>query len=141
MNIRSDINMMSNKELINARLAFLQDTITYYTTDVNRRAVEKDDYGFVNCSYKTTDGRKCAIGRHLLDNNISLEGKSVTSEIVQSLLPEEIKLLGIDFLWAIQRLHDENAFWNEFGLSKEGQLELNDIKFKFCDYFLSLSTN
>jgi hypothetical protein len=70
----------------------------------------------------------CAIGRHLVNYNINIEGMLVRNPKVQQYLPESILNLGVDFLQRIQSLHDLEDNWDEKGITKEGLKEVNEIK-------------
>ena len=51
-------------ELQQRQLEFLEDTIKYYSEDPSgRRSVENGQ-----CMYKSSDGRKCAVGRFISDH-------------------------------------------------------------------------
>ncbi len=107
------------------QLAFLEDTIKFYSEDVSRRAIT----GEGRCMYRTADGRKCAIGRHIPDDKYTkvIETSSV-GELVMICLPEEIQELGKSFLNSVQMLHDNDIYWNQKGLSIEGEGRIECIK-------------
>ena len=116
-----------------ARLAFLEDTIQYYSEDTSRRATQKGADGYVCCRYRTTDGRKCGIGRHIPDDKYieSMEGKAADAAIIMEALPVDIQNLGGLFLSAIQLLHDVDGHWDmwkEKGLTDAGKAAVDDIK-------------
>lgn len=103
------------------RLAFLQDTVQYYSEDLTRRAASSNSG---RCSYLTDDGRKCAIGRHIVENTYSPGFEiSPLSEIFK-VLPNNVKALGYDFLSQVQSLHDKAINWNltcNQGLTESGK--------------------
>lgn len=116
------------------RLEFLQDTINYYSEDTSRRAVVYIDE-FNECRYLTEDGRKCAIGRVInisYEDSEKLSNVTVANSNIVKLLPEHIKVLGIDFLSRIQRLHNCDTYWNEDGLSAIGKETVTDIIKEYC---------
>ena len=116
------------------RLEFLQNTINYYSEDVNRRAVVDND-DCIECRYLTEDGRKCAIGRFLditLEQSDKLSNTPVESNRILNLLPNEVRDLGSPFLTDIQFLHDNNFFWNEEGLSHLGKKYVDTIIKDYC---------
>lgn len=117
------------KTIEQKRLEFLEDTIAYYSEDVNRRAVNN-----MRCSYKTEDGKKCAIGRYISEKkyNSIIEGHGVGSSVVYKLLPKKILDLDIDFLDDIQDLHDQNYHWDKNGLTEKGI----DFKNKIIEKFI-----
>jgi hypothetical protein len=47
---------------------FIIDTLLPYKEDINNRAIEKTELGNT-CCYLTEDGRKCAIGKHMVDGS------------------------------------------------------------------------
>jgi len=114
-------------ELQQRQLDFLEDTIKYYSEDPSgRRSVENGQ-----CMYKSSDGRKCAIGRFISDHlyDCIIEGKSIDDIFVEEYIPEKLKELGFPFLSRIQTLHDWNSHWsNEEGLSVSGKLWVERTK-------------
>ena|SRR5437899_12894836 len=117
-------------ELQQKQLAFLEDTVKYYSEDTSRRATVRQ-----RCRYITDDGRKCAIGRHLPDNLCKdlqeiadTESGSVSNRNIFEKLPEDLKYLGVAFLEEMQGLHDRESEWGSQGLSKEGENTLMGIK-------------
>jgi hypothetical protein len=113
---------MENQELIKARTAFLDDTLDYYGTDTSRRATVYYTLG-ITCQYRTDDGRKCAIGRHIPDEYYyeELEGNSINNRIFK-VLPENIQKLGVKFLENVQKFHDNTAAWNKDGITGHGKI-------------------
>lgn len=140
---------MELAELKQKRKEFLEDTWKYYDEDVSRRAIElkiatvdpidptKDNKLKSICKYKTSDGKKCAIGRYIPDDKYdpSIEGKGIGQEGVSNILPKEIMDLGDEFLVKIQLLHDCDDNWNEYGLSGQGESQVADIE----DLFVNIS--
>lgn len=125
---------MELEELKQKRKEFLEDTCRYYSEDVSRRAIEMHPiYLEYRCRYKTSDGKKCAIGRHIPDEkyDTDIEGFGINKKLV-SLIPEKIIDLGTDFLSKIQLFHDCNDNWNENGLSGHGQVVFRQIEKEFC---------
>ena len=120
------------------RLNFLNEKLGYFIEDPSRRAYHTETE---SCRYwdKFT-GNKCLIGRELPEDKYdeSFEGKSITyieeQEVcIFDLLPVSIQELGLCFLAVCQRLHDENSYWNENGLSNKGKSKLKDIKDDYCN--------
>lgn len=122
------------KSLNQRRKEFLSGALKYYTKDVNRRCVTKN-----NCYYspesmcnKNSDG--CLIGRWLtpelkleLDSNKYTKGANVSTQIVFSRLPTVLQNLGQIFLARCQNLHDMPKFWTSTGLSEYGKHEVKNI--------------
>lgn len=119
---------MELQEVKQKRKEFLEDTWKYYAEDVSRRAIEGN-----KCKYKTEDGRKCAIGRHMTYDKYdpSIEGNGITLGGVAMLIPNDILNLGLDFLVRIQLLHDCNDNWNDHGLSDHGENVVGEIERDF----------
>lgn len=115
------------KTIKRRRLEFLEDTVEFYNEDVNRRATEGSIRGM--CSYKTPDGRKCAIGRHIPDKlyTENIEGNSI-DENIMNLLPIKIRKLSKGFLAAVQSLHDKDINWTKKGISNIGLKDVERIK-------------
>lgn len=122
----------------------LEDTVKYYSEDVNRRCKTEEDV----CAYSgktvgkadTTEG--CAIGRLLpsefcieLDARFKNTGiLSIIRSDVGEQLPKIIKD-NLDFFAELQTFHDCDVFWTEDGLSKAGEKRLFCIK---CDYITKI---
>lgn len=113
------------------KLALLEETVAYYTEDVNRRCVVNDK----QCAYagstldKDSDG--CAIGR-LLDNETKLYLDRCHSnrgvDQVWEHIPENVKVYGKELLIQLQQLHDYPAHWDDKGLTIEGKRQYDIIK-------------
>ena len=105
-------------ELQQKQLDFLEDTVKYYSEDISRRAVNN-----YSCRYRTNDGRKCAIGRFIPDDlyNEKIEEHSIGEIFKYEFIPDELKELGVNFLYDIQHLHDNDSNWERRGLSSEGE--------------------
>lgn len=120
------------KTLNEKRLEFLEDTVKYYSQDINRRAVSEDG----KCKYKTKDGKKCAIGRFLIEEKYDpcmdeSEFSYSANALIKNYpncLPENIVCLGGNFLSDVQMLHDHKPYWGEKGLSELGKLYIDSIK-------------
>lgn len=117
------------------RLGFLEDTVRYYSENVSRRALDKNG----QCKYKTEDGRKCAIGRYIINDEMCEALDCSTANTVHSIfkynsnfLPKNIIDLGSMFLSEIQKLHDVNFHWNLKGLTKSGKEKVKEIEKEFC---------
>ena len=114
-------------ELQQRQLDFLEDTVKYYSEDTSRRAVTIGG----SCYYRTDDGRKCAIGRHIPDElyDVSIENKGIDSIIGFECISDELRELGMLFLSGVQDLHDSADYWiSGEGLSIEGGKWVDYIK-------------
>lgn len=123
------------------RLEVLEQTVAYYSEDVNRRCIDTKTN---TCFYSgNTAGKKgisdgCAVGRLLPEElreelDTLFEDTGGASSVTEAfhLLPVEIKELGEDFLYLLQKLHDADAFWYEGGLTKEGKEAVQKMKQQF----------
>lgn len=125
---------MNQTELTNARKSFLEDTIKFYSEDTSRRAV-REKGSVPKCVYRLNQEgliKKCAIGRHIRDEDYNPEIESpsgiLTNLLAQEVLPIRVSQLGLEFLQNIQRLHDEDENWNESGISELGHQTVKEIK-------------
>ncbi len=118
--------------------AFLEDTIKYFNS-LNRCEKERENSKSALCIYSAIDEVKtgCAIGRWLepdlaksLDDS---EGYStaVDDYLIFNSLPEWMRNLDQKFLFEVQRLHDSSNFWNNSGISSDGETQANLIREKF----------
>lgn len=109
---------------------FLQDFIDTYVADPSKRAITETG----NCSYLMDDGRKCAIGRHILPGAYNKEYENqVAYKIVAfypEIFPKWIQQLNKSFLNSVQTLHDGTLFWDENGLTPRGKRQLNELSAK-----------
>ena len=104
---------------------FLEDMVSYYSEDTSR--IARGSNG--RCMYLTSDGRKCAIGRHILPSIspeviASLEGQSadmVAGSPDCRLFPEWMYKLSTSFIYSVQCFHDSNIYWNKNSLSSVGK--------------------
>lgn len=134
------ITFKAFKEFIlkTGQLEFLEDTVKYYSEDVNRRCISSN-----GCFYDPIQAGKegvsdgCAIGRHLKPNlKVDLDNASenIVSEIkVFNQLPLKLKKLGREFLREVQKLHDSSmkSYWDEEGLTDSGKNKVKEIKKEF----------
>lgn len=118
------------------RLQVLEDTVKYYSEDVNRRCL--NDY---NCFYSPKSVGKegvsegCAVGRLLTQELRDFLDRKYTFEDLQSSvnklfhhLPEDIKALGVSFLTHLQRLHDNQSYWDSTGLTLLGEKYVKSMR-------------
>lgn len=123
------------KTIEEKRLEFLEDTVKYYSEDVSRRALDSQG----SCRYITEDGRRCAIGRFIIEDHMCEVLDNSKSNTVWSIfkfcphfLPKHILDLGSDFLGSIQLLHDGIFYWHLKGITGEGKEYVEKIKTEFC---------
>jgi len=123
-------------------IAILAEVATSYTSNI--RSIDRLD----KCLYENKNGICCAFGRFVLPNrrdgaNVVL-GASVVNRRYANLLtmfsehPDKVdnilvgraKGLGVEFWIDVQRLHDRENNWNEYGLSDVGKQEVKLINRK-----------
>jgi hypothetical protein len=116
-------------------IELIDETVAYYSQDTSRRAVDKNGF----CEYKIGD-KMCAVGRCVLKkkntrlaggvNNICKAGHKINLE---SILKAKYKGLP-QLLWIeIQSIHDVCSYWDNNGLTTEGQKRVNELKDKWKD--------
>lgn len=104
----------------------VNDTVKYYSEDTKRRA--KTEKG---CRYLTDDGRMCAVGRQLNKKQISIYGDSKKNAtfLFFEMRINKLKGLGSDFWSGLQRIHDQDLYWNESkGMTELGLDSVEDFK-------------
>jgi len=116
-------------DLQTKQLQILNSTIAHYNSS-NRSVTE------AKCQYAPIEGVStgCAVGRLIQDKELCKElDKGIVTGIseVFNKVPDEVKELGLPFLQHLQRLHDNGDNWTLLGLSTEGKLAVDDIKFLF----------
>lgn len=101
----------------------LEDMVKFYTGAPNRRAtlVRKD--GSTTCRYITDDGRKCAVGRVMMDEHLAeannyngvldVEHLMCPNGMIDDLLKEEYRGHPTHFWDGLQYLHDMPHFWKK----------------------------
>jgi len=111
---------------------FLLDTLKYYCEDTSRRC-EKDGrcrYHPSSLSHSNSEG--CAIGRYLPED-LALKFDSYEYTDIESVfdeLPENLQVLGKEYLDSIQNFHDSSTNWNtidEEGLTEIGKGRLSQL--------------
>lgn len=117
-------------ELEEKRKGLLIRTVNRF--NLNNRGVGKN-----GCAYWTPEGKRCAIGWELSEEEAKrieeeYPNETVDTDTVFGLLPISLKDLGRKFLAKIQELHDEDKHWDMDGLSEIGQFWIeNEIITKF----------
>lgn len=126
---------MNNTELKHKRLTILDDTVKWFS--VHPRAIGTTA-ATKSCLYYKDENTGCSVGRLIPDKELckkldDFAMSSVSSDDVFNLLPEQLKVLGQEFLAELQSIHDNDEFWvNGGGLSDKGKLEYEYIKRSFC---------
>jgi hypothetical protein len=96
----------------------------------NNRSVS-DESGL--CVYSGAIG--CAVGRLVSDKTLCYKMDNLDDSSfyhVFSLLPEDVRELGKDFLSVVQEFHDTKVYWNENGLTSRGMENYDYIKKNYC---------
>jgi hypothetical protein len=114
---------------------FLNETVKYYSEDVNRRCVSDDGM----CYYSPTSAGKkgksegCAIGRKMTPYQKGAADRKIqpVDRLAENLIPVELKTMPMNFLFEVQTLHDRNEYWGDKGLSEEGKSRTAGIKQKY----------
>lgn len=109
------------------KVEIINDTVNYYSADPSQRAVIYYAAGGSTCEYATHDGKRCAVGRYLLNPKCMPIGDIET--LVESgdvsdldiLLQENVRSHSSEFWNDLQSFHDENDNWNENGLTSIGR--------------------
>lgn len=110
-------------------IAVLNDTVKYYSEDVNRRAAGKGNYADT-CVYTTIEGNHCGVGRFLKEKYQTYEfsynngmGAKGLFEIYDRdvILKNNVSDLPVIFWASIQRLHDAGINWDKNGITKNGE--------------------
>ena len=99
------------------------DYVTGYY-NLSNRAVENGC-----CSYRTSDGRRCAIGLFWPEANYKFK----PFWDAYRHLPKEVRQMGLDFLQYMQLLHDTPSHWTAEGLSANGAVYAKQIAKKYCE--------
>ena len=109
-------------------LDVLNETITFYSEDVNRRSINDTD----NCMYNGPDGKQCAIGRVCNDIPEKFEDKlcdTIFDQLGFNILkPEYNHLKNYKFWLDLQAFHDDEDNWDEDGLSLIGYGHYEKLK-------------
>jgi hypothetical protein len=113
------------------------ETAAFYGEDPSRRAVITQD-GRAKCRYLTEDGRKCAVGKCLIEGekilSVGIVG-AISAELVDIAVSEIENLEDVlmpeyrghdTYFWSgLQEFHDSDFHFTDTGLSEHGQRYLN----------------
>lgn len=133
---------MENREIAKK---LLDETVAFYNS--SNRGVNETKEGLLygRCQYRTKEGKCCAIGRIMLKEALEEVSKMrnypvgwlltlVDRGASEMFMEPYDKLLNeqyIGFLGRIQKLHDNDIFWNENGLTEYGKVEVAIIRKEF----------
>ena len=124
------------------------ETAAFYGEDPSRRAVIKQE-GLAKCRYLTEDGRKCAVGRCLIEGEKMLyvdtvgaqEGMSaelvdmavgMIQNLEDVLMPEYRG--HYRYFWSgLQEFHDCDEHFTDTGLSELGERKLEFLLEQYAD--------
>lgn len=126
---RNALKMSQNQSNNNMNhTQFLEDFVATYVADPSKRAITESGF----CQYLMDDGRKCAIGRHILPGayNKTCENQSAYGLVTNnpSMFPDWMSKLNKSFINSIQSLHDGTLFWDDNGLNPRGVDLLNRLR-------------
>lgn len=117
-------------------LEILTETVAFYSGN----PMKLRSLSYTGCAYNGENDTHCAVGRCLLPkyqeqgnemegNNNSLltlkERKNVKSH--DELLQEEYRGHDFNFWVKLQDLHDNNKYWDNSGITTEGEIAINNI--------------
>ena len=96
---------------------------------------------FLGCLYLSDNGSKCAVGMFIKDEYINDkdwvmshndDGAKYLLDPSDEILIEEYRGLGVEFWTDMQSLHDEAAYWDEKGLTSEGEDMVAEIEKEYA---------
>ena len=112
------------------------ETAAFYGEDPSRRAVIKED-GRAKCRYLTEDGRKCAVGKCLIEGKKMLyvgvvdPQEAMSAELVDGQVHDIANLEDVlmpeyrghdTYFWSgLQEFHDSDFHFTDTGLSELGE--------------------
>ena len=103
-------------------LDYLEEVATAYNK--TNLSIKDDIFGAFQCFYynPTSPGKGCAIGRRIKDKELCKKFDTTQQNVksIMALLPLNLKKFHIDFLSALQRLHDNPLNWSKKGMSRKG---------------------
>lgn len=119
------------------KIEIINETISYYSEDVNRRGLSKTG----NCVYLSEDGTMCAVGRCLkepekfrnLEEEINILLREGKTHNINDLLKEKYTGHNQLFWEDLQMLHDNNYYWNSDGLTNGGKSKTEELLEKYAD--------
>lgn len=128
MNTTIDNPYENIQDIQERRKKFLDDMCGFYNSS-NRAVLGK------MCVYEpTANSPGCAIGRWLpfdVSRKEAMNGNRVDEVI--DVLPRWMVGMGVNFLLACQSLHDGGYYWNENGLSIQGEYYRRQILVEYFD--------
>jgi hypothetical protein len=105
------------------KIEIINETVKYYSQDVNRRAYDPR-YG---CVYLTSTGKMCAVGRCLINpskgfiGSVSSFSRADNTPVdLETELKPEYRGHGLQFWNVVQALHDNSYYWCNTGLTSAG---------------------
>lgn len=119
---------MTKEEIIN-------ETIEYYSEDVNRRSIHIDKHHSVPiCKYLGPDNKRCAFSRCVREDKIDVikhhEGDCATEildEYGENILKKKYRSHKFNFWNSLQNIHDSSRFWNKNGFTESGKKYLEGV--------------
>lgn len=131
--LNSPVKQKTKKEI-------LEEAFQYYAADPSRRATNAKG----SCRYLMEDGRKCAVGRCLIEGKKicfgGMQKDPIFAEIqvnqidnLDSHLLPEYRGHNVDFWQELQYWHDSCLNFTETGLSEKGERDAQFLLNKFAD--------
>lgn len=131
--LNSPVKQKTKKEI-------LEEVFQYYAADPSRRATNAEG----SCRYLMEDGRKCAVGRCLIEGKKicfgGMQKDPIFAEIqvnqidnLDSHLLPEYRGHSVDFWQELQYWHDYCGNFTETGLSEKGERDAKFLLNKFAD--------
>jgi hypothetical protein len=123
------------------------ETAEYYGSDPSRRALSTSG---ARCRYLTSDGRRCAVGRCMVEgvkifyyDNATCKDATRSQEtavcsvdqiyFIDALLLPEYRGHDSSFWNSLQDLHDTDSYYDKNGLSESGQHALDYLLKKYSE--------
>lgn len=112
------------------REELLDSTIKFYNS--TNRAMQNTGGCYYHLQLAGEDKpRRCAIGREISEElaitlDLNNDG-AVSDDDVFDKLPSRLQDMGQMFLQDVQLLHDDEKYWDENGLSEEGEQEVERL--------------
>jgi hypothetical protein len=127
----------TNQDMLNANDALrahevVAETIAFYRDSPHLRAIDN-----LRCSYLMPDGRRCAVGRCVLDSKaeklkrswpyVRMADMQVPDKERDLLLKPEYRGLPMEMWSRLQYWHDSLMNWDSNGLTERGVIEMEEL--------------
>jgi hypothetical protein len=135
MRTETNTNMLNATEEKSVALRCYEvvaETIAFYRDSPHLRAADE-----FTCYYLMPDGRRCALGRCVLDsvapklthswNGVRMDGVEVPESERDLLLKPEYRGLPMEMWGSLQDWHDQPSNWGSEGLTEHGVIEMEEL--------------